>query len=192
MIYMCDCVCYGPRPGLPGRPAARSRGRGGRWALCVAVYVCVRACWEGGCCTVMDSRVPSCSCYQAHLLTRTHSHTHPQTHTRSGDSGGHCHQRQAPEGEGTHIHTQITQPLTTWKNKRQINRQRHTCANVRASLQVVTVTGTTTSGKALSEDALRKTEEGCAMALQLDEDKRMVCVMYVCVGGGCTRPRQVA
>ncbi|KAJ9526511.1 hypothetical protein QJQ45_017845, partial [Haematococcus lacustris] len=40
--------------------------------------------------------------------------------------------------------------------------------------QVVTVTGTTTSGKPLSAENLGKAEEGCAMALSLDEDKRLI------------------
>mmetsp|Transcript_16110 Transcript_16110/g.34858 ORF Transcript_16110/g.34858 Transcript_16110/m.34858 type:complete len:493 (-) Transcript_16110:371-1849(-) len=43
-----------------------------------------------------------------------------------------------------------------------------------AAVMVVTVTGTTTSGKPLSEDNLRKVTEGCAMALSLDEDKKLV------------------
>ncbi len=41
-------------------------------------------------------------------------------------------------------------------------------------LQVVTVTGTTTAGKPLSAENLAKAEEGCNMALSLDEDKRLV------------------
>ncbi|GFH28975.1 pre-mRNA-splicing factor [Haematococcus lacustris] len=42
-----------------------------------------------------------------------------------------------------------------------------------ATVMVVTVTGTTTSGKPLSAENLGKAEEGCAMALSLDEDKRL-------------------
>lgn len=41
-------------------------------------------------------------------------------------------------------------------------------------LQVVTVTGTTTTGKPLNPDNLAKALEGCAMAMTLDEDKRAV------------------
>ena len=40
------------------------------------------------------------------------------------------------------------------------------------SSNVLQVTGTTTSGKPLSDENLRKTLDGCAMALALDEDKR--------------------
>ena len=36
------------------------------------------------------------------------------------------------------------------------------------------MTGTTTSGKPLNAENLRKTTDGCAMALELDEDKRLV------------------
>ncbi|KAG1662685.1 hypothetical protein FOA52_014611 [Chlamydomonas sp. UWO 241] len=43
-----------------------------------------------------------------------------------------------------------------------------------ATVMVVTVTGTTTSGKALSAENLQKVEDGCEMALKLDEDKRLV------------------
>lgn len=43
-----------------------------------------------------------------------------------------------------------------------------------ATIMVVTVTATTTSGKKLSEEDLTKTMEACDCALQLDEDKRMV------------------
>ncbi|KAL6749957.1 U4/U6 small nuclear ribonucleoprotein [Haematococcus lacustris] len=43
-----------------------------------------------------------------------------------------------------------------------------------ATVMVVTVTGTTTSGKPLSAENLGKAEEGCAMALSLDEDKRLI------------------
>jgi U4/U6 small nuclear ribonucleoprotein PRP31 len=43
-----------------------------------------------------------------------------------------------------------------------------------ASVMVVTVTATTTAGKALSEELLQKVEAGCDMALQLDEDKQQV------------------
>jgi hypothetical protein len=46
------------------------------------------------------------------------------------------------------------------------------CCNL--PLQVVTVTGTTTSGKPLSEENLAKVMDGCAMAMALDEDKRLV------------------
>jgi hypothetical protein len=41
-----------------------------------------------------------------------------------------------------------------------------------ATVMVVTVTATTTAGKALGEDALAKTLAGCAMALTLDDDKQ--------------------
>jgi U4/U6 small nuclear ribonucleoprotein PRP31 len=43
-----------------------------------------------------------------------------------------------------------------------------------ASVMVVTVTATTTAGKALSDELLQKVEAGCDMALQLDEDKQQV------------------
>lgn len=43
-----------------------------------------------------------------------------------------------------------------------------------ATVMVVTVTGTTTSGKPLSADNLSKAMQGCEMALHLDEDKRLV------------------
>lgn len=45
-----------------------------------------------------------------------------------------------------------------------------------ASVMVVTVTATTTSGKPLSEELLAKVQQGCDMALQLDTDKQQVCV----------------
>lgn len=45
---------------------------------------------------------------------------------------------------------------------------------VQPVMQVVTVTGTTTSGKPLSEENLGKALDGCTMAMQLDEDKRDV------------------
>jgi hypothetical protein len=54
-----------------------------------------------------------------------------------------------------------------------------------ASVMVVTVTATTTAGKALSDDLLLKVEAGCDMALQLDEDKQQVrtCELPVdCIG----------
>mmetsp|Transcript_32954 Transcript_32954/g.83657 ORF Transcript_32954/g.83657 Transcript_32954/m.83657 type:complete len:498 (-) Transcript_32954:312-1805(-) len=41
-----------------------------------------------------------------------------------------------------------------------------------ATVMVVTVTGTTTTGKPLSEENLQKALDGCTMAFQLDEDKR--------------------
>ncbi|KAL4420982.1 hypothetical protein ABPG77_001301 [Micractinium sp. CCAP 211/92] len=43
-----------------------------------------------------------------------------------------------------------------------------------ATVMVVTVTATTTSGKPLSEEELRKVQDGCAMALQLEEDKHLI------------------
>ncbi len=43
-----------------------------------------------------------------------------------------------------------------------------------ATVMVVTVTGTTTSGKPLSAENLRKAIDGCSMALALDEDKKLV------------------
>jgi hypothetical protein len=43
-----------------------------------------------------------------------------------------------------------------------------------ASVMVVTVTATTTSGKPLSEDMLQKVQAGCEMALQLDHGKQLV------------------
>ena len=43
-----------------------------------------------------------------------------------------------------------------------------------ATIMVVTVTATTTSGKKLTEEAYAKTMEACESALQLDQDKRMV------------------
>jgi U4/U6 small nuclear ribonucleoprotein PRP31 len=43
-----------------------------------------------------------------------------------------------------------------------------------ASVMVVTVTATTTSGKPLSPEVLSKAQQGCEMALQLDEDKQQV------------------
>ncbi len=43
-----------------------------------------------------------------------------------------------------------------------------------ATVMVVTVTGTTTSGKPLSAENLQKAMQGCDMTLQLDEDKRLV------------------
>lgn len=43
-----------------------------------------------------------------------------------------------------------------------------------ASVMVVTVTATTTTGRPLSDDMLAKVMQGCEMALQLDEDKQKV------------------
>lgn len=43
-----------------------------------------------------------------------------------------------------------------------------------ATVMVVTVTATTTSGRALSEENLKKCLDGCALALQLDDDKRAI------------------
>eukprot|EP00878_Enallax_costatus_P019722 GHUV01020815.1.p1 GENE.GHUV01020815.1~~GHUV01020815.1.p1 ORF type:complete len:423 (+),score=111.92 GHUV01020815.1:457-1725(+) len=43
-----------------------------------------------------------------------------------------------------------------------------------ASVMVVTVTATTTSGKPLSEELLAKVMQGCEMALQLDDDKQQI------------------
>lgn len=43
-----------------------------------------------------------------------------------------------------------------------------------ASVMVVTVTATTTAGKPLSPDVLSKAQQGCEMALQLDDDKQQV------------------
>ncbi|MEW5309984.1 MAG: hypothetical protein WDW38_001821 [Sanguina aurantia] len=43
-----------------------------------------------------------------------------------------------------------------------------------ATIMVVTVTATTTSGKALSEENLQKTVAGAGMALELDEDKKTI------------------
>ncbi|KAI7842324.1 hypothetical protein COHA_003964 [Chlorella ohadii] len=43
-----------------------------------------------------------------------------------------------------------------------------------ATVMVVTVTATTTSGKPLSQEDLKKVEDGCAMALQLEEDKALI------------------
>lgn len=43
-----------------------------------------------------------------------------------------------------------------------------------AAIMVVTVTATTTSGKRLMEDELNKTLEACDLAMQLDNDKRLV------------------
>mmetsp|Transcript_17413 Transcript_17413/g.52333 ORF Transcript_17413/g.52333 Transcript_17413/m.52333 type:complete len:495 (-) Transcript_17413:164-1648(-) len=43
-----------------------------------------------------------------------------------------------------------------------------------ATVMVVTVTGTTTSGKPLSQENLAKVLSGCEMAMQLDEAKRLV------------------
>lgn len=40
--------------------------------------------------------------------------------------------------------------------------------------QVVTVTGTTTSGKPLSQENLQKALDACEMAFKLDEDKHKV------------------
>lgn len=43
-----------------------------------------------------------------------------------------------------------------------------------ASVMVVTVTATTTAGKALSDELLAKVQAGCDMALQLDGDKQQI------------------
>ncbi|KAF6256171.1 U4/U6 small nuclear ribonucleoprotein [Scenedesmus sp. NREL 46B-D3] len=43
-----------------------------------------------------------------------------------------------------------------------------------ASVMVVTVTATTTAGKALGDELLARVEAGCDMALQLDEDKQQI------------------
>ncbi|KAG2446240.1 hypothetical protein HXX76_000832 [Chlamydomonas incerta] len=43
-----------------------------------------------------------------------------------------------------------------------------------ATVMVVTVTATTTSGKPLDEEALGRVMQGCDMAVQLDEDKRTI------------------
>lgn len=43
-----------------------------------------------------------------------------------------------------------------------------------ATVMVVTVTGTTTSGKPLSPENLQKALDGCKMALALDEDKKLI------------------
>lgn len=43
-----------------------------------------------------------------------------------------------------------------------------------ATVMVVTVTATTTTGRVLSDDNLRKALEGCDMALSLDDDKRLM------------------
>ncbi|KAL4425922.1 hypothetical protein ABPG75_009938 [Micractinium tetrahymenae] len=43
-----------------------------------------------------------------------------------------------------------------------------------ATVMVVTVTATTTSGKPLSEEELKKVQDGCAMTLQLEEDKHLI------------------
>jgi hypothetical protein len=58
---------------------------------------------------------------------------------------------------------------------------------------VVTVTATTTAGKALSGELLQKVEAGCDMALQLDEDKQQVscgCNMFIqcCIRVFLVRP----
>jgi U4/U6 small nuclear ribonucleoprotein PRP31 len=43
-----------------------------------------------------------------------------------------------------------------------------------ASIMVTTVTATTTAGRPLSGEVLAKVEQGCDMALQLDDDKQQV------------------
>lgn len=43
-----------------------------------------------------------------------------------------------------------------------------------ATVMVVTVTATTTSGKVLSDENLQKATSSCEMALELDEDKKTV------------------
>lgn len=43
-----------------------------------------------------------------------------------------------------------------------------------ATVMVVTVTATTTSGKPLGEEALQRVMAGCDMAVKLDEDKRLI------------------
>ncbi|KAG2497858.1 hypothetical protein HYH03_004124 [Edaphochlamys debaryana] len=43
-----------------------------------------------------------------------------------------------------------------------------------ATVMVVTVTATTTSGKPLDEEALQRVKDGCDMAILLDEDKRTI------------------
>lgn len=43
-----------------------------------------------------------------------------------------------------------------------------------ATIMVVSVTATTTSGRALSDDNLEKTLEACDLALKLDSDKKLV------------------
>ena len=43
-----------------------------------------------------------------------------------------------------------------------------------ATIMVVSVTATTTSGRPLSEDNLKKTLQACDLALKLDADKKMV------------------
>ncbi len=45
-------------------------------------------------------------------------------------------------------------------------------------VQVVTVTSTTTTGKELSAEGLAKVTEACDMALALDDDKKVVGVLY--------------
>lgn len=50
-----------------------------------------------------------------------------------------------------------------------------------ATVMVVTVTATTTSGKPLGEEALQRVMAGCDMAVKLDEDKRLVGGVRACV-----------
>lgn len=47
-----------------------------------------------------------------------------------------------------------------------------------ATIMVVSVTATTTSGRVLSEDNLDKTLEACDLALKLDSDKKTVGDLY--------------
>jgi hypothetical protein len=54
-------------------------------------------------------------------------------------------------------------------------------------VMVVTVTATTTAGKALSGELLQKVEAGCDMALQLDEDKQQVSCLQQ--SASCTHRR---